>query len=109
MGPVNHGKTPAWPDAFGCLPDHILQGAEDFMACNRLWLRWILESVILIHIRRIAGHYIKRSPSEPAGGFLEIACDNFHLLRKAVEPDAPSRHLRHFLLDFQAGKMAPLG
>ena len=64
--------------------------------------------MVLIHVRRVAGNDVEGGGSEDCGRFLQIALADFYPIRDFVQADAPIRHLRHFLLDFQPGEVAAL-
>ena len=78
------------------------------MSCNCLGQMRIGQTVIAMHIRRIAGNYRKRSPAKDGSGFFDISrSDGNRILQMIIHHTAPC-HLGTLLLNLQTGKMLSL-
>ena len=75
------------------------------MAGNGLGISRVFNAVGIIHIRWIAGDYIKRSQCKPASGLLDISCYDLHLFFQVIVFHTSPGHIRRLFLDLKAGKV----
>ena len=99
---VNHIHFPFGFKTTACFPYNIIKTTQKLMPCNCLGTVRINNTVIFIHIWRIARHNIKRSFPKYSGSFLNITLNNTDSVLKMIKLHISSGKLCASLLNLKS-------